>query len=111
MVNKPIGLIRQDRVIPKSADVVNEVPDKVEINDVQQNEIEKKSNKKSQLINQQKNIKVSNKTKEEIDVLLNLTNHKYAYELIETLIDNYVENALDNDQRRAYRTYIKIKNK
>lgn len=99
---KPVGLIRQERVVPT-------VPEKNEEKlPVSKPEKSNDANLPKKHINQQKNIKVSNKTKEEIDVLLKFSSHKFAYELIESMIDNYVENILDNDQRRAFKTLSKM---
>ncbi len=35
---------------------------------------------------------------------MKLTDNKFAYEMIETMIDNYVETALDADKKRAFKT-------
>lgn len=99
---KPTGLIRQDRVVPT-------LPEKKEEKQpVSKPEKNNDANLSKKHINQQKNIKVSNKTKEEIDILLKFSSHKFAYELIESMIDNYVENVLDSDQRRAFKTLSKM---
>ena len=64
----------------------------------------KKKKKEIVANNQTANIKVSNKTKKDLDTLMQLTNHKFTYEMIETLLDYYVENNLESDKKRAFKT-------
>lgn len=35
---------------------------------------------------------------------MKLTENKFAYEMIDTMIDNYVESSLDPDKKRAFKT-------
>lgn len=101
------GLIRQPRVIPN-------LPDK----EYKKDPLEEKTSKtvikytdgkpKKVNINQQRNIKVSIETKKQLDVLLKFSGHKFAYELIDSMIDVYLDHALDPDQRRAFKTLYKM---
>lgn len=100
---RPPGLIRQPRVIPNNLETKEErTEDKVS-----PIKSEPAASKKVN-INQQRNIKVSNETKKQIDILLKFANHKFTYELIESMIDVYVEHALDHDQKRAFKTLSKM---
>ncbi|MBO1139871.1 hypothetical protein FQS87_08175 [Enterococcus avium] len=91
--NKPSGLIQNTKITPnQSADkTVSIVPPM-------------KKEKKKVARNQDSNIKVSRQTKDQIDLLLKLTDNKFAYELIDSMIDNYVDTALDADKKRAFKT-------
>jgi uncharacterized protein YpiB (UPF0302 family) len=101
---KPSGLIKQPRVVP-------ELPDKTVIKEqktkLKEKQADQESIKKINL-NQQSNIKVSLNTKQQIDILLKFSSHKFAYELIDSMIDNYVDTALDVDQKRAFKTLSKL---
>lgn len=100
------GLIRQERVVPKNQESAEKnLKDEVitERNQKKEDHTTKKLN-----INQQRNIKISVDTKKQLDILLKFSNHKFAYELIDSMIDVYVEHALDNDQKRAFKTLSKI---
>jgi hypothetical protein len=104
--SKRPGLIRRERVVPNlpevEKDTVKTEPTKLE--DIKQEvTLTKKAN-----INQQRNIKISIDTKKQIDILMKFSNHKFAYELIDSMIDVYVEHALDNDQKRAFKTLSKL---
>lgn len=66
-------------------------------------EIKKSKSSKNAHKNQDANIKVSQQTKNQLDLLMKLTDHSFGYEMIEYLIDNYVENNLDNDKKRAFK--------
>ena len=102
---RPPGLIRQERVVPNNIDT----PKKENKNEELDKNLEQASlPAKKTNINQQRNIKISTETKKQIDILLKFSNHKFAYELIDSMIDVYIEHALDNDQRRAYKTLSKL---
>ncbi|PGU32645.1 hypothetical protein COD66_20250 [Bacillus cereus] len=58
--------------------------------------------------NQQGSIKISNQSKEELEVLMKLTNTKFAYEIIDLLIDRYVENDLTPEQKRKFKLLTEI---
>lgn len=106
--NKPRrpGLIRQDPVVPTLPEPDKE---KVETESQKENSVKQEvpAGKKANF-NQQRNIKISIDTKKQIDILLKFSNHKFAYELIDSMIDVYVEHALDNDQKRAFKTLSKL---
>lgn len=92
----------------------NEVPSapsqpKTEEKQVTQKE---KRNEKTELKkkfkNQQGSIKISNQSKEELEVLMKLTNTKFTYEIIDLLIDRYVENELTPEQKRKFKLLTEI---
>ncbi|HIB1894437.1 hypothetical protein [Enterococcus faecium] len=90
---RPTGLIKNTKITPtQPADTVQIKKDQI------------KKTKKTVVKNQDANIKVSRQTKDQIDILMKLTDNKFAYEMIETMIDNYVETALDADKKRAFKT-------
>ncbi|MEK4697859.1 hypothetical protein MKX31_28425 [Bacillus sp. FSL M8-0063] len=62
-----------------------------------------KTESKKKFKNQQGSIKISNQSKEELEVLMKLTNTKFAYEIIDLLIDRYVENELTAEQKRKFK--------
>lgn len=89
---RPVGLIQNTKLAPTQSAENSQT-------------IVKRAPKKSTVTkNQDSNIKVSRQTKNQIDILMKLTDNKFAYEMIETLIDNYVEKELDPDKRRAFKT-------
>ncbi|KXY30928.1 hypothetical protein [Bacillus sp. FSL K6-0067] len=67
-----------------------------------------KTEPKKKFKNQQGSIKISNKSKEELEVLMKLTNTKFAYEIIDLLIDRYVENELTAEQKRKFKLLTDI---
>ncbi|EHM3054776.1 TPA: hypothetical protein ACWWCX_003022 [Enterococcus faecium] len=90
---RPTGLIKNTKITPtQPADTVQIKKEQI------------KKTKKPVVKNQDANIKVSRQTKDQIDILMKLTDNKFAYEMIETMIDNYVETALDADKKRAFKT-------
>ncbi|MGN5653453.1 hypothetical protein [Bacillus sp. Brlt_9] len=62
-----------------------------------------KTEPKKKFKNQQGSIKISNQSKEELEVLMKLTNTKFTYEIIDLLIDRYVENELTAEQKRKFK--------
>ena len=87
---QPTGLIRQNRITPNQENKT--------VNIDNQGIAKKKKFK-----NQDSNIKVSTKTKQEVEILIKLTDHKFSYQVIESLIDNYVETVLEPDKKRAFK--------
>ena len=63
---------------------------------------------KKKFKNQQGSIKISNQSKEELEVLMKLTNTKFDYEIIDLLIDRYVENELTPEQKRKFKLLTEI---
>ncbi|WP_088816437.1 hypothetical protein [Listeria goaensis] len=53
--------------------------------------------------NQEGTIKTSFQTKEELQALKNITKTKFDYEVIDLLIDTYVNNELTPEQRRKFK--------
>jgi len=95
--NRPSGLIKNTKITPNQS--ADKTPSTVPIF---------KKEKKKVARNQDSNIKVSRQTKDQIDLLLKLTDNKFAYELIDTMIDNYVDTALDADKKRAFKTLTNL---
>lgn len=95
---RPTGLIQNNKFEPKQTAETT----KASISETQISRV--RDSKKSVAKNQEANIKVSLQTKNEIDILMKLTDHKFGYEMIESLVDHYIETALDNDKKRAFRT-------
>lgn len=67
-----------------------------------------KTESKKKFKNQQGSIKISNQSKEELEVLMKLTNTKFAYEIIDLLIDRYVENELTPELKRKFKLLTEI---
>ncbi|MBE5087555.1 hypothetical protein IGI03_05770 [Bacillus thuringiensis] len=67
-----------------------------------------KTEPKKKFKNQQGSIKISNQSKEELEVLMKLTNTKFTYEVIDLLIDRYVENELTPDQKRKFKLLTEV---
>ncbi|PFJ30961.1 hypothetical protein CN964_21380 [Bacillus cereus] len=59
--------------------------------------------KKKKFKNQQGSIKVSNESKIELEALMKITNKKFAHEIINLLIDNYVEKELTAEQKIKFK--------
>lgn len=64
---------------------------------------------KTKFKNQKKSIKVSIETKNQLDVLKQIESMKYDYEIIQLLLDSFV-NELQPDQRDMYETMVKFRN-
>ncbi|MCF6515496.1 hypothetical protein GSH19_04935 [Lactobacillus sp. S2-2] len=95
--NKPKGLIRRDRVVPKKSE---------DLSGVSSSTNNKTTTRKFD--NQKSNLKVSSQIKQEIDILIKLTHNKFTYEMIEEMIDSYVNNELTEDQQRAFKSLSKL---
>jgi 5-deoxy-D-glucuronate isomerase len=67
-----------------------------------------KTEAKKKFKNQQGSIKISNQSKEELEVLMKLTNTKFTYEIIDLLIDRYVENELTPEQKRKFKLLTEV---
>ncbi|EJQ55124.1 hypothetical protein [Bacillus mycoides] len=67
-----------------------------------------KTELKKKFKNQQGSIKISNQSKEELEVLMKLTNTKFNYEIIDLLIDRYVENELTPEQKRKFKLLTEL---
>ncbi|APC50363.1 hypothetical protein BME96_18955 (plasmid) [Virgibacillus halodenitrificans] len=88
----------------------NIVPDKVYTDKEENKEVPKSkvktlkdtSDKKS-FKNQQYQVKISDKIKEELNALKIVTKTKFDYEIIELLIDSYVRNELTTSTKRKFK--------
>ncbi len=58
---------------------------------------------KKKFKNQQGSIKVPNESKEELEALMKITNKKFAHEIIDLLIKNYVEKELTTEQKMKFK--------
>ncbi|KFM95608.1 hypothetical protein D0U04_28095 [Bacillus clarus] len=63
---------------------------------------------KKKFKNQQGSIKISSQSKEELEALMKLTNTKYAHEIIDLLINCYVENELTVEQKIKFKLLTEI---
>ncbi|WP_088816483.1 MULTISPECIES: hypothetical protein [Listeria] len=107
---KPSKLIRQERIVPSNETAQENDKSLLEKKQVSVSASQSRqfNERKGLNRNQVANVKISRRTKEEIDLLIKLTSHKFAYEVIESMIDNYVDNILDPDQRRAFKTLSSV---
>lgn len=58
---------------------------------------------KKKFKNQQGSIKVSNETKVKLEALMKITNKKFAHEIIDLIINNYVEKELTTEQKKKFK--------
>ncbi|KAA0748519.1 hypothetical protein DN401_27305 [Bacillus sp. BF2-3] len=63
---------------------------------------------KKKFKNQQGSIKVSNESKVELEALMKITNKKFAHEIIDLLINNYVEKELTVEQKMKFKLLTEI---
>jgi virulence-associated protein VapD len=63
---------------------------------------------KKEFKNQQGSIKVSSQSKEELEALMKITNTKFAHEIIDLLINNYVEKELTGEQKMKFKLLTEI---
>ncbi|PEA06336.1 hypothetical protein [Bacillus cereus] len=63
---------------------------------------------KKQFKNQQGSIKISSQSKEELEALMKITNTKFAHEIIDLLINHYVENGLTPEQNGKFKLLTNI---
>lgn len=106
--NKPQkrpGLIRQERIIPNLSNKTDDVPAEISRPGRRKRTSD---GPKQKNVNQQRNIKVSIETKKQLDILLQFSGHKFAYELIDSMIDVYIDEQLNQDQKRAFKTLYKM---
>ncbi|WP_377863346.1 hypothetical protein [Bacillus sp. R86525] len=90
---------------------VADVPSQPKTEEKQVSRKEKRSEKtepKKKFKNQQGSIKISYQSKEELEVLMKLTNTKFNYEIIDLLIDRYVENELTPEQKRKFKLLTEL---
>lgn len=92
---KPTALIKNQPTKPK-----NQITTPITTRDTKKKKIVQK--------NQDANIKLSQQTKNQLEILMKLTDHSFGYEMIEFLIDNYVDNNLDSDKKRAFKALTSL---
>lgn len=63
---------------------------------------------KKQFKNQQGSIKIPNGSKEELEALMKITNKKFAHEIIDLLINSYVEKELTAEQKMKFKLLTEI---
>ncbi|MGG0723872.1 hypothetical protein [Bacillus mycoides] len=63
---------------------------------------------KKKLKNQQGSIKISNQSKEELEALMKLANTKFTHEVVDLLINHYVENELTAEQKMKFKLLTEI---
>lgn len=99
----------EDPVVTKDNENNPPSPTKNEQKPVTQKEKKKELEpEKKKFKNQQGSIKISSQSKEELEALMKLTNTKYAHEIIDLLIDRYVENELTSAQKRKFKLLTEI---
>lgn len=114
MENKPnkIGLL-QNNLNRKSGNFEPReyYKDDTTTTDSSNKKIKTKEGKKKEenFINQNSSIKISKGTKDELDALKFLKNSKYDYEIIQTLIDHYV-NTLSSSEYKKYKLILDLSN-
>ena len=69
---------------------------------------ESKSKEKKEFKNQKASIKLSNQSKHELEALMKLTNTKFHYEIIDLLVDRYIENELTPEQKRKFKILLDL---
>ncbi|WJE55870.1 hypothetical protein QRE66_29310 (plasmid) [Bacillus cereus] len=99
----------ENPVVTKSSEDTSASPPKNEQKQVNQQakKIEQTPEKKK-FKNQQGSIKISSQSKEELEALMKLTNTKFAHEIIDLLINHYVENELTSEQKRKFKLLTEI---
>ncbi|OQR53324.1 hypothetical protein [Bacillus sp. CDB3] len=99
----------EESVEPKNNEDTSAVETKNEPKQVTQKEKKtEQTSEKKKFKNQQGSIKISNQSKEELEALMKITNTKYAHEIIDLLIDRYVENELTSAQKRKFKLLTEI---
>ncbi|MFD6509225.1 hypothetical protein [Bacillus sp. NPDC060175] len=63
---------------------------------------------KKKFTNQQGSIKIPSQSKEELEALMKITNTKFAHEIIDLLINHYVENELTAEQKMKFKLLTEI---
>ncbi|PHE68526.1 hypothetical protein [Bacillus wiedmannii] len=63
---------------------------------------------KKKLKNQEGSIKVPNESKIELEALMKITKKKFAHEIVDLLINNYVEKELTAEQKMKFKLLTEI---
>lgn len=66
-------------------------------------EVKDTKSTKEKFVNQKSQIKISESIKTELDALKAINKTKFDYEIIELLIDSYVQNSLTSTQKRKFK--------
>lgn len=69
---------------------------------------ESRGKEKREFKNQKGSIKISNQSKQELEALMKLTNTKFHYEIIDLLVDRYIENELTPEQKRKFKVLLDL---
>lgn len=69
---------------------------------------ESRNVEKKEFKNQKGSIKISNQSKKELEALMKLTNTKFHYEVIDLLIDRYIENELTSEQKSKFNILVDL---
>ncbi|VXC69434.1 conserved hypothetical protein [Bacillus mycoides] len=85
---------------------VKAITDNSNLNTNAENNIQEPNKKKYK--NQQGSIKIPNQSKEELEALMKITNTKFTHEIIDLLINHYVENGLTPEQNRKFKLLTDI---
>ncbi|WP_416808683.1 hypothetical protein [Bacillus thuringiensis] len=67
-----------------------------------------KAPEKKKFKNQEASIKVPNESKVELEALMKITQKKFAHEIIDLLINNYVEKELTAEQKMKFKLLTEI---
>ncbi|MBJ8113696.1 hypothetical protein JDS99_29650 [Bacillus cereus group sp. N6] len=102
---KNLGLLNRKNFTPEQAYQSSE-----DAQGIQQTTIKEQQRLQEKKVfkNQQGSIKISNQSKEELEALMKITNTKYNYEIIDLLIDWYVEKELTPAQRKKFKLLTEI---
>lgn len=85
---------------------VTPITDNSDLNTNSEKKIQAPEKKKFK--NQQGSIKIPSQSKEELEALMKITNTKFAHEIIDLLINNYVENELTTEQKMKFKLLTEI---
>lgn len=85
---------------------VTPITDNSDLNTNSDNKIQAPEKKKFK--NQEGSIKIPKQSKEELEALMKITNTKFAHEIIDLLINNYVEKELTVEQKRKFKLLNEI---
>lgn len=85
---------------------VTPITDNSDFNTTTEKEIQ--ATEKKQFKNQQGSIKIPKQSKEELEALMKITNQKFTHEIIDLLINNYVENELTVEQKTKFKLLTNI---
>lgn len=85
---------------------VTPITDNSDLNTNKEQKIQAPEKKKFK--NQQGSIKVPSESKEELEALMKIANKKFAHEIIDLLIQSYVEKELTTEQKMKFKLLTEI---